>query len=203
MTAAEGPTRRTACAAGLGLGALACGIASGWPRRAAAADWLAAPSLPRVPMLDHDGRAAPLQDAIAGTVVVSFFFAGCQTVCPPQTALLRDAQRRLHARGRAGDLRMVAITVDPLGDGPAQLRDYARRFDLPLAGRGGDDGWRLLTGERADVARVLAAFGVPAGQPGDHPSLLWLGDTARGRWTRSSSLNPPEALVALVESVRT
>ncbi|MGJ7580285.1 SCO family protein [Variovorax sp. RHLX14] len=202
MTAAPDLTRRSACAAGLGT--LACGIASAWPRRATAAatDWLPAPPLPRTPMLDHHGRAVLLQDAIVGIVIVSFFFNGCQTVCPPQTALLRDAQRRLRTRGRAGDLRMVAITVDPLGDGPAQLRDYARRFDLPLAARGVDDGWLLLTGERADVGRVLAAFGVPAGLPGDHPSLLWLGDTARGRWTRTSSLNPPEALVALVEAVR-
>jgi len=43
---------------------------------------------------------------------------------------------------------------------------------------------------------------VPPAAPGEHPSLLWLADTMRGRGTRSSSLNPPQALAALVESMQ-
>ena len=174
---------------------------------ARSADWLAAPALPAVPLKDADGNTWTLPQALEGTrvVVVSFFFTGCQTVCPPQTALLREARQQLHVRGRSHGLRWLALSVDPLGDGPAQLRDYARRFDLPLARpgqRGADGEWLLLTGERAATQRALAAFGVPPGAPGEHPSLLWLADTARGRWTRSSSLNPPEALASLVASLQ-
>lgn len=188
------------------LGLCALGLLAGLPRhaRAAGTAWLPAPPLPPVALRDQDGRAFTPAQALAGarTAVVSFFFTGCQTVCPPQTALLREAQRRLQAEGRAAGLRLLAISVDPLGDGPAQLRDYARRFELPLAQPGAPDGWRLLTGEREPVARVLAAFGVLAAAPGEHPSLLWLADLPRGRWTRSSSLNPPETLVALLASLR-
>ena len=167
--------------------------------------WVRQPVLPDVPLLDQDGRRVHLQrDLIDGrTVVINFMFTGCQTVCPPQTALLRESLRRMHGRilGRssARDLLMVSITVDPLGDGPAQLRAFGERYALPL---GPANGWVLLTGSPADVSRLLAAFDVPAGAPGDHPSLLWLGHAPSGRWTRSSSLNPPEALVSLLEELR-
>lgn len=132
-------------------------------------------------------------------------FTGCQTVCPPQTALLADALRQLQARGMADGLALVSITVDPLADGPAQLAAYGRRFGLPMgeaSAAAGAAPWRLLTGEPAALGRLLAAFGLPPAAPGEHPSLLWLADGPRARWTRSSSLNPPSALVALVGAIR-
>jgi len=169
----------------------------------AAPAWLPPPAQPRLTLLDQDGRTVrwPADLPSAGTVLVNFMFTGCQTVCPPQTALLREAFGRLRAQGEASaGLHVVSLTVDPLGDGPAQLRAYGQRFELPMAplGRGG---WTLLTGQPPDVARVLAAFDVPAGAPGEHPSLLWLGHAGHARWTRSSSLNPPDALVALVREL--
>jgi protein SCO1/2 len=198
-------TRRRFCAAGL---LLATGLRPGAAPAAApaATNWLPPPRLPSVPLQDAHGRTWTPAQALAGTriAVISFFFTGCQTVCPPQTALLREAGAQLQARGQSNGLRLLALSVDPLGDGPGQLRDYARRFDLPLAQPGAREAagdWLLLTGERSPVEQTLKALDVPSAAPGEHPSLLWLADTARGRWTRSSSLNPPEALVALVASM--
>ncbi len=200
-------SRRAFC---LGAAGLACAGLAGVRRAAAVASvagadasarWLAPPVLPDVPLLDQNGRAVRLQrDLIAGrTVIVNFMFTGCQTVCPPQTALLREARRQLQAVGATRDLLVLSITVDPLADGPAQLRAFGERYELPM---GRDQGWMLLTGQPADIARLLTAFDVPASAPGDHPSLLWIGDATRGRWTRASSLNPPDTLVALVQELR-
>ncbi len=200
-------TRRRWCQATAGaLGAAAvAALGTGLLHSAGAATagaprWLPAPVLPDVPLLDHDGVSVRLQrDLIDGhTVLINFMFTGCQTVCPPQTALLREAHRQLRERGSAPGLRVLSLTVDPVADGPAQLRAFGQRYGLPL---GRANGWVLLTGRPPDMARLLAAFGVPAGAPGEHPSLLWLGNAARGRWTRSSSLNPPATLVALVEEL--
>lgn len=186
------------------LGATAMALSGlGGAAGAAAPDrsWLRQPLLPDVPLLDQDGRRVHLQrDLIDGrTVVINFMFTGCQTVCPPQTALLREAMRRFDQRGSARDLLVLSLTVDPLADGPAQLRAFGQRYQLPV---GLARGWVLLTGSLADVARLLIAFDVPTSAPGDHPSLLWLGHAPSGRWTRSSSLNPPEALVSLIEDLR-
>jgi protein SCO1 len=193
------PQRRQLC-----LGAAAMALSGRWRAAGAAAPsrgWLRQPVLPDVPLLDQDGRRVHLQQGLIDgrTVVINFMFTGCQTVCPPQTALLREAMRQLDGRGSTRDVLVLSLTVDPLADGPAQLRAFGQRYQLPV---GLASGWVLLTGSPADVARLLAAFDVPTGAPGDHPSLLWLGHAPSGRWTRSSSLNPPESLVALIEDVR-
>ncbi len=164
---------------------------------AAAIRWGRPPYLPDLPLLDHDGREIRLQKFLlqARTTLVSFMFTGCGTVCLPQTAVLRETARLLQDRGDARDVLFVSLTVDPLADGPSQLRAYARRFDVAL---GAQSGWAMVTGTPANMARTLSAFDVPAGPPGDHPSLLWLGDAPRQRWTRTSGLNPPQTLVDLV-----
>lgn len=167
--------------------------------------WLSPPAMPDVPLLDQTGRTVRLQrDLLAGrTVIVNFMFTGCQAVCPIQTALLLEASRRLQERPETRDVLMISITVDPLADGPEQLRAFGERHGLPTGrSMGSDQRWVLLTGQPADVARVLAAFEVPPSLPGAHPSQLWLGDAARVRWTRTSSLDSPDAVVSLVKELR-
>ena len=167
----------------------------------AARRWLPAPVTPEVPLLDQTGGTVRLQrDLVAmRTVIVNFMFTGCQAVCPVQTALLMDARGRLQARPETRDVLMISITVNPLADGPAQLRAFGERHGLPM---GREKGWVLLTGQPGDVAKVLSAFDVPSTAPGEHPNLLWLGDAARVRWTRTSSLNSADALVSLVQELR-
>lgn len=193
--------RRLLCGAGA-LVAVPCHARTG-PESAA---WLPAPTVPDVPLLDQDNQAVrlPRELQAARIAIVNFMFTGCQTVCPPQTALLREALRLMEEKqpDALRGLRVLSLTVDPLGDGPEQLRAYGQRFGLPMDANRGDGRWRLLTGRPPDVARLLAAFDVPARAPGDHPSLLWVGDTARGRWSRSSSMNPPTSLVALVQELQ-
>lgn len=187
--------RRRAVTAAL-IGSVGAGLAG--QRVAHAAGWWPAPVVPDVPLLDHEGRSVRLPEMLRGrAVVVSFFFTGCASVCPPQTALLRDAARQWQTRPALRDVLLVSISVDPLGDGPAQLRDYGRRFDLGLGDR-----WVLLTGAPAPLRRVLGAFDVAVGARDEHPSLLWLGDDARARWTRTSALNPPALTTRLLEELR-
>lgn len=163
-------------------------------------DWIALPRMPDAALIDQEGHElCLLSDVLEGKkVAISFMFTGCATVCPPQTALLQEALRQMRERAGLKDVRMVALTVDPLGDGPKQLRDYARRFDLPLER---DGGWTLLTGHLKQIGPVLKSFGVAAGAPNDHPSVVWIGDEPSGRWTRTSSLNPPETVVRLFEAL--
>ncbi|MCB2016542.1 MAG: SCO family protein [Hydrogenophaga sp.] len=169
------------------------------PRTALGGQWLATPELPDVPLTDHLGREVDLLELISRRpVVVNFFFTGCATVCPPQTALLQEARRQWRTKPALARVLVVSISVDPLGDGPKQLQAYAERFGVSL---GEDKGWVMLTGAAKPMARVLDAFDVPVGQADDHPALLWLGDRSRGRWTRTSSLNPPATLTRQLEAL--
>lgn len=157
--------------------------------------------LPDAGLLDQDGAPHRLRALCDTPVVVGFFYTGCSTVCPPQTAALRALRERLDARSAAARrVRLLSISVDPLGDSPAALRDYARRFDLRL---GLAAGWLLLTGSAGELARTWRAFDVPVADPDAHSSLLWLGDVRTARWTRASALAPTERLLELMRQVAT
>jgi len=183
------------------LAQLLCGSAPlAWPAAARALSWLATPAVGEALLVDHDGRARHLADLLQTPrpVAVSFFYTGCATVCPPQTAVLMACCRQWKSRPALRELLMLSISVDPLNDGPSQLRAYGQRFGLPL---GEAQGWLLLSGAPREVQRALTAFDVPT-RPDAHPSLLWLGDPARGRWTRTSALNPPQLNGDLFEALR-
>ena len=178
------------------LGTLATGAWAVTPRWARASG----PSVPAVRLLDHTGQAHELQRLCAGPVAIGFFYTGCSTVCPPQTAALRDLRQRLDAapareRSRA---RILSITVDPLADAPAAIEAYAERFGVRL---GLDAGWLMLTGQPAMLSRVWRAFGVPTDDPAAHSSLLWLGSMDSGRWTRAAALTPTARLAELLAGV--
>lgn len=177
-------------------GALMVLAAAGWPAWPRAQGAGARVRLPDARLLDHAGHPHDLRALCEVPVVIGFFYTGCSTVCPPQTAALRALRQRLDAR--AAPARVLSISVDPLGDSPEAIRAYARRFEVRL---GLDAGWLMLTGEPAELVRVWSAFGVPVGDPGAHSSLLWLGSAARGRWTRAAALTPTERLVELLGSV--
>lgn len=185
--------RRSALVA---LGA-ACSGAAMAP--AGAQDLSARLELPEAHLSDQAGAAHRLRSLCDGTVVIGFFYTGCSTVCPPQTAALRALRERLDAPGSgAPKVRLLSITVDPLRDTPQAIRTYAQRFELRL---GLEPGWLMLTGEVGELRRVWAAFGVPIGDPAAHSSLLWLGSASRGRWTRAAALTPTPKLIGLLHGV--
>jgi protein SCO1/2 len=179
---------------------LCAGAPLAWLGPVRALGWRPAPDVGAARLVDQDGRTRPLADLLQTPrpVAVSFFYTGCATVCPPQTALLMASGQQWRARPALRGLLMLSISVDPLNDGPAKLRAYGQRHGLPL---GESQGWLLLSGEAREVRRALAAFEVPE-RADAHPSLLWLGDPARGRWTRTSALNPPQLNGDLFEALR-
>ena len=89
--------------------AMLCSAIAGtaWRGPAVAANWLPSPAVPDVPLLDQDNRSVRLASLLQGrAVVVSFFYAGCVSVCPPQTAL--DLNSTLQCRVRAPSGRPYA-----------------------------------------------------------------------------------------------
>lgn len=154
--------------------------------------------LPDARLIDQAGAMHRLRALCDRPVVIGFFYTGCSTVCPPQTAALRALRERLDAAGPAPKVRLLSISVDPLGDSPEAMRAYAQRFELHLSL---EAGWLMLTGEAAELRRVWAAFGVPVGDPETHSSLLWLGSAPLGRWTRAAALTPTARLIELLHGV--
>jgi cytochrome oxidase Cu insertion factor (SCO1/SenC/PrrC family) len=81
--------------------------------------------------------------------VLTFIYTRCQTACPLTTATI---SRSLELLGKDADtVRVVAITVDPEHDTPAEMRAYLERYHL-------DPRWRLLGGTPGEVMPVVQGY---------------------------------------------
>lgn len=146
-------------------------------------------TLPNVTLRDAYGRPFALKPSSfdGKIVVVNFIFTRCTSICPALTSVMSAVQRGLGPRlGR--DVVLLSISVDPGNDTTKDMRAYAERVGASVH-------WRWLTGNSGDIARVLRAFGLSAGKPGDHPPLVLVGDPARNRWTRWVGVPTPATIV--------
>lgn len=163
--------------------------------------WMSAPALPDIEVRDQDGR--PVQfysDLVRGrTVVIDFIFTGCTTVCPTQTAILRDVRNRLSDSNiDQGEVLLISVTIDPQHDGPQQLREYAQRFEIVP---GLHQGWVFVTGEPREISKLLSALNSATSQPASHSNILWIGNELRRRWTRTAAFNTPQHFTQLLQEI--
>ena len=116
-----------------------------------------------------DQHGVPFRLArLAGRPGLVFFgFTHCGSTCP---VALGTARQLLQAYGARPAPPLVFVTLDPLSDGPAQLKDFLGRVDPRLLG---------VTGTPAQIAAAVERYGVGTRvrEGGvDHSSLWYLLD---------------------------
>jgi protein SCO1 len=154
-------------------------------------------------LIDSSGRPFSLTSVKGKAVVVSFIYSTCSGTCPVTTFQLSRIQDKLKEVGLWGKhVEFVSITLDPVRDSPAVLADYARLNGADLAA------WHFLTGPPAQVAEVIAAWGMWAkvGPSGvlDHPSRIFLIDpNGRQREIYNLQFLTPQAVLKDVRTVLT
>jgi protein SCO1 len=124
--------------------------------------------------VDQHGRAFSLARLAGRPGLVFFGFTHCGSTCP---VALGTARQLLQAHGARPAPPLVFVTLDPLSDGPAELKDFLGRVDPRLLG---------LTGTPAQIAAAVERYGVGtrAREGGvDHSSLWYLLD-GQGRVRR-------------------
>lgn len=108
---------------------------------------------PDVPLLTQNNQKVRFyNDLVKDKIVtINFFYAHCEGICPIVTANLVKVQKLLADRvGR--DIFMVSITLKPLEDSPAVLKDYAKMHGI-------NPGWTLLTGKPDDIELLRRSLG--------------------------------------------
>jgi protein SCO1/2 len=146
-------------------------------------------------LLDQDGRNVRFKSDVIGEriVIVDFVYTSCTTVCPVLSAMLAQVQGKLGARvGR--DIALVTLTVDPVRDTPARLKQHGGRISA-------GPGWSWLTGPQPQVEEVLKAFGAYTPNFVNHPPLVFVGDAKSGKWLRFFGFPNPDELVAAVNEL--
>lgn len=100
---------------------------------------------------DQNGRLVRLSALHGRLVFVSFLYTHCTDVCPLIATSLDDTVRQLGQAGR--DVTVLAVSVDPAGDRPAEVRTFMRERHL-----GSEFHW--LLGTRAQLAPVWQGYNI-------------------------------------------
>lgn len=140
---------------------------------------------PALGLVDQNGATVGLPALAGKTVLVSFAFAHCVTVCPVLIGTLHAAIDGLPPT----DTAIVVITLDPWRDTPANLPAIAKSWRLERIADA-----RVLSGEVEQVNAVLAEWGAGGNRDEatgeiSHPGLIFVLD-AQSR-IAFRFLNPP------------
>lgn len=111
-------------------------------------------------LTDQDGNPRSLEDLRGKLVVMDFIWTRCPGPCPILTGLHVKLQRMIPP-ALADQVRFVSISLDPVRDTPAVLREYAQKRGADLAT------WSFLTGAPDEVDAVLRAYGVGSAKAPD------------------------------------
>jgi len=146
-------------------------------------------------LVDQDGRQLRLaSDALADRiVVVGFVYTNCSDICPMVSHTFAQLQESL-APLMDSKVRLVSLTVDPVRDTPARLKEYSAHFSPK-------PGWLWLTGDTRNVAQALQAFGIHITKPENHPAQILVGDAKSGRWTRLYDVDRPQQVLARIDEL--
>jgi protein SCO1 len=131
----------------------AAGLAARWPIGEAKAHASFGPvnppePIPNLMVTSVDGKPIEMNRLLTGGITaVQLMFTGCTATCPIQGAIFADAQKHL-ARADS-KLRLLSVSVDPLGDDAKALRDWLGRFGAQ------PQRWLAVVPRMRDVDRLL------------------------------------------------
>ncbi|GAC1658944.1 MAG: hypothetical protein NVS4B13_02780 [Candidatus Elarobacter sp.] len=110
--------------------------------------------VPNTPFTDQTGKPFRFSDLRGRDAVLAFIYTRCQDarMCP----LISAKFRQLQEQGRARNVHLVEVTLDPAFDRPAVLARYARTF-------GADSKrWKVVVGDAEPTLDFAARFGLTA-----------------------------------------
>jgi protein SCO1/2 len=173
---------RTACALGLAWSVLHAGAQELQHGRAPPADVGG-----ELNLVDQHGATFALSRLAGAPVLLFFGFTHCGSTCP---IALAEARSVLHTLGPEAQAKVVFVTLDPLNDGPEQMREFVQRIDARIVG---------LTGSPQQIERAAENYGVGMrrGQGGVEHSSMWYLLDGRARVRRVyAHATPAQELVA-------
>ena len=182
---------RSAALAAMFIIASAPVAAGNAPEDKAASEAKARDYFSNVELVDQDGRSLKFYDEVLkdNIVVISFIFTNCQSACPLMTrnlTMIRDMLREDERRA----IQFVSISVDPLRDTPAAMKEFAQKHEAD------NGGWLWLTGRPDDVNFVTQRLGSYTDDPEAHTTTLLAANVPNAHWTKIEPNVPPNGVVA-------
>ena len=153
---------------------------------------------PDVTLFTQDNRKARFyQDLLKDKIVLlNFFYAHCEGICPAVMHNLAMVQKLLGERmGR--DIFINSITLKPAEDRPVVLKEYAKVHGIK-------PGWTLLTGKPDDVELLRRSLGFTDPDPlldrdkSNHIGNIRYGSEPLVQWTALPGMTRPESIAKAI-----
>ena len=154
------------------------------------------PELPAPPLALQDmaGRPVALPALLSGQVTaVQLMFTGCSATCPIQGAVFASAQAEL-LKDNAG-LRLLSVSIDPLGDDLAAMRGWLAKFGAQ------SPRWGAALPRLQDVDRLLDFLRGRAPGTDRHTAQAFVFDRHARLVYRTEDMPQPAELVKLMRRV--
>ncbi len=151
--------------------------------------------IPDVELRNQDGRKVRFySDLIKDKVVVlSFFYTNCVYTCTTQGRTLSKLQTLLGERlGKS--VFLISVTTDPVNDNPSKLKAWGKHYDV-------QSGWTLVTGEEAEMNKLLVPFTGTGAGGGMHLPVTFVANASTGRWTSAAGIFAPDHLLKAIDYV--
>ena len=182
---------RSAALAAMFVIASASVAAGNAPADKAASEAKARDYFSNVELVDQNGRSLRFYDEVLkdNIVVISFIFTNCQSACPLMTrnlTMIRDMLREDERRA----IQFISISIDPLRDTPAAMKEFAQKHDAD------NGGWLWLTGQPDDVNFVTQRLGSYTDDPEAHTTTLLAANVRSAHWTKIPPNVPPNGVAA-------
>jgi protein SCO1 len=151
--------------------------------------------VPDVELITADAKPVRFYtDLVKGrTVVISFVFTTCTTVCPLVAANVAHLQALLDDR-MATDVNLVSVSIDPVTDTPDRLHAWAMTFEP-------EPGWSFVTGDKVFVDRLLKDLKIFTPTINDHRPRLVIMNDRTGACVWRDALSKPEELADMVKGI--
>jgi len=107
------------------------------------------PPAPQIELTRASGDTFRLSDQRGRVVALFFGYTSCPDICPATMGKLRQALDELG--GRAGQVQVVYVTVDPQRDTPQRVQEYVNHFSPDFIG---------LSGSEDELVSVWNDYGV-------------------------------------------
>ena len=108
---------------------------------------------PNFTLTDQAGQKVSMADQRGKLVLLTFLYTNCPDVCPLITQNLNQALQMLGTQ--RDDVRVLAVSVDPEGDTPKSVDEYAKAHHLLPE-------FHYLIGSRDELTKVWKAYDVAA-----------------------------------------
>jgi protein SCO1/2 len=125
-------------------------------------------TVPDAAFVDQDGKPRDFASFRGSTVLVTFIYTKCPmpTFCPLMDRHFAAVQAKVKSDPALKRVHLVSISFDPIIDTPQVLKSHAATLGADLSR------WTFLTGDRDDIDRFAARFGIAITRETDDPTNI-------------------------------